>query len=86
MNVQTLGPATVEIETLGAWRLDGREIVPGTQLAVLPSLASDLVMRGKARRVVASAVAPAVAPAPAPDIKTATETPPAPAVPVSGKK
>jgi hypothetical protein len=83
-----LQPNAVEIETLGAWRLDGKTIEPGARLSVLPGLASDLVMRGKARRVVAAPVAAApevVAPvddAPLP----APETPPAPAVPVRGKK
>jgi hypothetical protein len=85
VNLQT---SAVEIETLGAWRLDGKTIEPGARLSVLPGLASDLVMRGKARRVMAAPVAAApevVAPvvdAPLP----APETPPAPAVPARGKK
>jgi hypothetical protein len=90
VNLQT---SAVEIETLGAWRLDGKTIEPGARLSVLPGLASDLVMRGKARRVVAAPVAAApVAAAPevvAPVVDAplpAPETPPAPAVPVRGKK
>lgn len=86
MNVQVLHPAAVEIETLGAWRLDGREIVPGTRIAVLPSLASDLVMRGKARRVPAAEIATEGASEPAPQPEPTPETPPAPAVSVRGKK
>jgi len=92
MNVQMLQPAAVEIETLGAWRLDGREIEVGTRIAVLPSLASDLVMRGKARRVLAADAAPAapadptLEPTAEPPAEIAPETPPAPATPVRGKK
>jgi hypothetical protein len=85
VNLQT---SAVEIETLGAWRLDGKTIEPGARLSVLPGLASDLVMRGKARRVMAApvAAAPEIV---APVVDTpppAPETPPAPAVPVRGKK
>lgn len=90
MNVQNLTPAAVEIETLGPWRLDGKEVAPGARLAVLPSLAADLVMRGKARRVSAdeqAAEASAEASAqPDPQPDPTPETPPAPAVPARGKK
>ena len=78
-----LQPAAVDIETLGPWRLDGQVVETGTVVSVLPSLAADLIARGKARRYVAP-VAPAVerdsAPQPAP------ETPPAPTPVARGKK
>lgn len=82
-----LQPAAVEIETLGPWRLDGQVVETGTVVSVLPSLAADLIARGKARRFVAPvAPAPAVEPdadsAPQPD----PETPPAPAPVARGKK
>ena len=82
-----LQPAAVEIETLGPWRLDGQVVETGTVVSVLPSLAADLIARGKARRYVAPvAPAPVVEPdadsAPQPD----PETPPAPTPVARGKK
>ena len=83
MIVQNLQPVPVEIETLGPWRLDGRVVESGTVVSVLPSLAADLMARGKARLFVAAVVPAAVvepesvAPVddtPPPD----PETPPAP--------
>ena len=87
----SLQPAAVEIETLGPWRLDGQVVEPGRVVSVLPSLAADLIARGKARRFTApvavepDAVAPvddAPAAAPPPD----PETPPAPTPFARGKK
>lgn len=83
----SLQPAAVEIETLGPWRLDGQVVEPGRVVSVLPSLAADLIARGKARRCVAP-----VAPAPAVEIdadpapQPAPETPPAPTPVARGKK
>ena len=81
MNLQAM---PVEIETLGPWRLDGQVVETGTVVSVLPSLAADLITRGKARRYVAPApvVAPDADPAPQPD----PETPPAPTPVARGKK
>lgn len=87
----SLQPAAVEIETLGPWRLDGQVVEPGRVVSVLPSLAADLIARGKARRFAAPAAVepevvapvdadPADAPPPAP------ETPPAPTPVARGKK
>lgn len=82
-----LQPAAVDIETLGPWRLDGQVVETGTVVSVLPSLAADLIARGKARRYVAP-----VAPAPVvePDADSASqpdpETPPAPTPVARGKK
>ena len=92
----SLQPAAVEIETLGPWRLDGQVVEPGRVVSVLPSLAADLIARGKARRFIAPAAVepevvapvdaepvdadPADAPPPAP------ETPPAPTPVARGKK
>lgn len=78
-----LQPAAVDIETLGPWRLDGQVVETGTVVSVLPSLAADLIARGKARRYVAP-VAPAVEPDSAP--QPAPETPPAPTPVARGKK
>lgn len=81
-------PASVEIESLGHWRLDGKPVDPGTRLAVLPSLAADLVSRGKARWPLA--VQPALEPEPEialePAPEPAPETPPAAAPAARGKK
>ena len=87
----SLQPAAVEIETLGPWRLDGQEVEVGRVVSVLPSLAADLIARGKARRFTAPvAVEPdAVAPvddAPADTLPPAPETPPAPTPFARGKK
>jgi len=89
MIVQNLQPAPVEIETLGAWRLDGKPVEIGTRTTVLPSLAADLIARGKARLVVAAEPAPADPPPadpPPADSPPAPETPPAPAPAARGKK
>lgn len=89
MIVQNLQPVPVEIETLGPWRLDGRVVESGTVVSVLPSLAADLMARGKARLFVPAPAVEAVVPvddapaaAPPPD----PETPPAPTPFARGKK
>jgi hypothetical protein len=89
MIVQNLQPVPVEIETLGPWRLDGRVVETGTVVSVLPSLAADLIARGKARPFVPAPAVEAVVPvddvppvAPPPD----PETPPAPTPFARGKK
>lgn len=89
MIVQNLQPVAVDIETLGPWRLDGRVVETGTVVSVLPSLAADLIARGKARRFVPAPAVEVVAPvddapaaAPPPD----PETPPAPTPFARGKK
>lgn len=91
-------PASVEIESLGHWRLDGKPVDPGTRLVVLPSLAADLISRGKARRPLAAQPAlkpePEATPEPAPEpeaapepaLEPAPETPPAAAPAARGKK
>lgn len=82
-----LQPAAVEIETLGPWRLDGQVVKTGTVVSVLPSLAADLIARGKARRFVEPA--PVIEPDAAPlvdDAPPAPETPPAPTPVARGKK
>lgn len=89
MIVQNLQPVPVEIETLGPWRLDGEVVDAGTVVSVLPSLAADLIARGKARPFVPAPAVEAVVPvddapaaAPPPD----PETPPAPTPFARGKK
>ena len=79
-----LQPAAVEIRTLVPFRPDGQAVEAGAVVSVLPSLAADLITRGKARRYVAPApvVAPDADPAPQP----APETPPAPTPVARGKK
>lgn len=86
-----LQPAAVEIETLGPWRLDGQVVEPGRIVSVLPSLAADLIARGKARRFTAPAVveseaADPVDADPADALPPAPETPPAPTPFARGKK
>ena len=83
----SLQPAAVEIETLGPWRLDGQVVEPGRVVSVLPSLAADLIARGKARRYVAPvAPAPIVEPDADPAPQSDPETPPAPTPFARGKK
>ena len=87
MIVQNLQPVPVEIETLGPWRLDGQVVETGAVVSVLPSLAADLIARGKARRYVAPvAPAPIVEPDADPAPQSAPETPPAPTPVARGKK
>ena len=89
MIVQNLQPVPVEIETLGPWRLDGRVVETGTVVSVLPSLAADLIARGKARPFVPAPAVEAVVPvddAPAAAPPPAPETPPAPTPVARGKK
>lgn len=79
-------PATVEVESVGGWRLDGKPVAPGTRVTVLSSLAADLVARGKARVVEPAAPGPAPVEAVVPEAPPAPETPPAPAPAARGKK
>ena len=85
----SLQPAAVANETLGPGRLDGQVVAPGRAVSVLPSLAADLIARGKARPFVPAPAVEAVVPvddapaaAPPPD----PETPPAPTPFARGKK
>lgn len=82
----SLQPAAVEIETLGPWRLDGQVVEPGRVVSVLPSLAADLIARGKARRFIAPVDAEPVDADPADTPPHAPETPPAPTPVARGKK